>query len=982
MPWKGKVYLLSREEREEVREFVKKQLRKGYIRPSKSPQTAPVFFVGKKDGKKRMVQDYRYLNEWTIKNNYPLPLISDVLENIGTKKVFTKMDLRWGYNNVRIKEGDEWKAAFTTPEGSFEPTVMFFGLTNSPAMFQAMMNELLRDLTNTEKVAVFIDNVIVGMEIEEGHDELVAEVIRRLEENDLYIKLEKCKWKVREVEFLGVVIGPEGIKMEKEKVKGVLEWLTLKCVKDVQKFLGLANYYCWFIKGFATVARPLHDLVKKDKRWEWTEREEKVFRELKERFTKELVLAAPDIDKKMRMEVDALDYATDGVLSMEYNDELWRPVAFLSKLLNETERNYEIHDKEMLAIIRGLKAWRHLLEGAQSKFEIWTDHKNLEYFMKVQKLNRRQARWALYLSRFDFTLKHVAESKMGKVDRLSRRADWKVGMDKDNSNQVFIKDNWIHSMYEVVVERPEVDLLEKIKKARSKDEDIVKVVEEMKKAGVRELWGNKWKMEGELVLKEGKVYVPKDEELRVEVIRLHYDVLAAGHGERWNTVELVTRNYWWPGVTRDIGKYVEGCNLCQRMKNRTEEPAGKLKLSEVPQKTWTHLTVDFITKLPVVAGKDAILVVCNRLSKMTHFVATTEGTSAEGLARLFRDNVWKLHGLLESVVSDRGPQFAAELMKELNRILGIKTKLSTAFHLQTDGQMERMNQELEQYLRLFIKHRQKDWLEWLAAAEFAINNKVHTVTKVSPFMANYGKELRMGGDIRRKGKVESATVFVERMRKVQEEAEAALRKTQEEMKKYADRGRKETEVWKKGDRVLLSTKDLVFKERPTKKLTERYMGPYMIEEVVLSNIVKLRLPSLMRIHPVVNVSWIVCYKEHVKGQKKEEGKPVKVEGIKEWEVEKILNKKKMRGVEKYLIRWKGFTAEGDTWERRENLKNAEELIEEFEKGGVEVRQQEGEEREYKRMELPGKYTAKLLYGWDDRKFEEEYLNKLEKNWKK
>ena len=636
----------------------------------------------------------------------------------------------------------------------------------------------------------------------------------------------------------------------------------------------------------------------------------------------------------------------------------------------------------MLAIIRGLKAWRHLLEGAQSKFEIWTDHKNLEYFMKVQKLNRRQARWALYLSWFDFTLKHVAGSKMGKADGLSRRADWKVGMDKDNSNQVFIKDNWIHSMYEVVVEGPEVDLLEKIKKARSKDEDIVKVVEEMKKAGVRELWRNKWKMEGELVLKEGKVYVPKDEELRVEVIRLHYDVLAAGHGERWNTVELVTRNYWWPGVTRDIGKYVEGCDLCQRMKNRTEEPAGKLKLSEVPQKTWTHLTVDFITKLPVVAGKDAILVVCNRLSKMTHFVATTEGTSAEGLARLFRDNVWKLHGLLESVVSDRGPQFAAELMKELNRILGIKTKLSTAFHLQTDGQMERINQELEQYLRLFIKHRQKDWLEWLAAAEFAINNKVHTVTKVSPFMANYGKELRMGGDIRRKGKVESATVFVERMRKVQEEAEAALRKTQEEMKKYADRGRKETEVWKKGDRVLLSTKDLVFKERPTKKLTERYMGPYMIEEVVLSNIVKLRLPSLMRIHPVVNVSWIVCYKEHVKGQKKEEGKPVKVEGIKEWEVEKILNKKKMRGVEKYLIRWKGFTAEGDTWERRENLKNAEELIEEFEKGGVEVRQQEGEEREYKRMELPGKYTAKLLYGWDDRKFEEEYLNKLEKNWKK
>ena len=223
MPRKGKVYPLSREKREEVREFVKEQLWKGYIRPSKSPQTAPVFFVGKKDGKKRMVQDYRYLNEWMIKNNYPLPLILDVLENIRTKKVFMKMDLRWGYNNVRIKEGEEWKAAFMTPEGSFEPIVMFFGLMNSPATFQAMMNDLLRDLTNTGKVAVFIDDVIVGTETEEGHDELVVEVIKRLEENDLYVKLEKCKWKVREVEFLGVVIGLEGINMKKEKVKGVLE---------------------------------------------------------------------------------------------------------------------------------------------------------------------------------------------------------------------------------------------------------------------------------------------------------------------------------------------------------------------------------------------------------------------------------------------------------------------------------------------------------------------------------------------------------------------------------------------------------------------------------------------------------------------------------------------------------------------------------------------------------------------------------------
>ena len=188
---------------------------------------------------------------------------------------------------------------------------------------------------------------------------------------------------------------------------------------------------------------------------------------------------------------------------------------------------------------------------------------------------------------------------------------------------------------------------------------------------------------------------------------------------------------------------MEGYDLYQRIKNRTEEVAEKLKLSEVLEKPWTHLIVDFITKLPIVAGKDAILVVCDRLSKMTHFVATTKGMSVKRLARLFRDNVWKLHGLPESVVSDRGPQFVAELTKELNKMLGIETRLSTAFHSQMDRQTERMNQELEQYLRFFVDHRQKDWLEWLVSAEFVVNNKAHMATKVLPFIANYEKELKM-----------------------------------------------------------------------------------------------------------------------------------------------------------------------------------------------------------------------------------------------
>jgi len=250
-PRKGKIYPLSKNEREEVQNFIDNQLRKGYIRPSKSPQTSPVFFVGKKDRSKQMVMDYCNLNSQTVKNNYLLPLITELIDNMGSKRVFTKMDLRWEFNNVRIKEGDEWKEAFITHIGSFELTVMFFGMTNSPATFQAMINEILRNLINEGKVAAFVDNVLVGTETEEGHNEIVEEILRRLEENDLYIKPEKCVWKARKIGFLGVVIGPDGIEIEAEKVDGVLSWPQPKNVKDVRKFLGLANYYRRFIKDFA-----------------------------------------------------------------------------------------------------------------------------------------------------------------------------------------------------------------------------------------------------------------------------------------------------------------------------------------------------------------------------------------------------------------------------------------------------------------------------------------------------------------------------------------------------------------------------------------------------------------------------------------------------------------------------------------------------------------------------------------------------------
>ena len=428
-----------------------------------------------------------------------------------------------------------------------------------------------------------------------------------------------------------------------------------------------------------------------------------------------------------------------------------------------------------------------------------------------------------------------------------------------------------------------IDILEKIRKSEAKDDEVIKAVEEMKKARVKMLRNEEWREENSLMLKKGKIYVPKDEALRIEIIRLHHDMPMGGYEGQWKTTEMVTQNFWWPGVMREVKRYVEGCDACQQNKNHTEQPAGKLMPNSIPDKAWTHISANFITKLPLAQGYDSILVVVDRYTKMAHFVPTTEKTMAEGLARLFRDNVWRLHGLPESIILDRGTQFATGLIRELNEMLGIKTKLSMAFHLQTDGQTERMNQELEQYLRMFIDHCQGQWPEWLGTAEFAYNNKAHSGTKVLLFEANNGQSLRMGFELRKKGRFEGAERFAKRVEEVQGKAKTALTKAQEEMRWYTDRKRGEAVEYKVGDLVLLSTRDFKWQmvSRSSEKLVERFVGSYKIKAIISSNVVELELPVTVKIYPVVNISRIKWYVDQVDGQRKEAPQPMVVEGKEE-----------------------------------------------------------------------------------------------------
>ena len=335
-PKKGRLIPLSREEQEEVSAFIDDQLKKGYIRPSKSEQTSPVFFVPKKNGKKRMVQDYRYLNEHTVKNNYPLPLIAQLVNKLQGTRMFTKMDLRWGYNNIRIKEGDEWKAAFVCHRGAFKPLVMFFGLCNSPSTFQMMMNKIFADMEDV--VVVYIEDIMIFTKTDDPkqHNKIVLEVLCCLEENNLYVKSEKCMFRTTEVDFLGMIVRKNGIKMDQEKVKAVLDWPVLSNVKGVRSFLGLANFYRRFIQDYAQVARPLNDLLKRDVIFEWTEAQQNAFDTLKKKFTTAPILAYPDNDCQFHLECDASNYATGAVLSILKEDK-WHPVTYHSHSMSPEE---------------------------------------------------------------------------------------------------------------------------------------------------------------------------------------------------------------------------------------------------------------------------------------------------------------------------------------------------------------------------------------------------------------------------------------------------------------------------------------------------------------------------------------------------------------------------------------------------------------------------------------------------------------------
>ena len=513
---------------------------------------------------------------------------------------FTKLDVRWGYNNIRIREGDEWKAAFRTNRGLYEPLVMFFGLCNSPATFQTMMNDIFRRLIEEGTVAVYMDDILIFTKTLQEHRNVVNQVLQLLSNNKLYLKPEKCIFEVQQIEFLGLILSKNRVEMDPIKIEGVRAWPVPHNVKELQSFLGFVNFYRRFIENFSKIARPLHDLTRKETKWTWEEVHQKAFDDLKHRTTSSPILIQPDVKKPFKLETDASDFATGAVLSQLGEDEKWRPVGFISKSLNGAERNYQIHDKELLSVIRALEEWRHLLEGATHPVDIYNDHRNLTYFMTAQNLSRRQARWSLYLSRFNFMMHHRPGKSSGKPDALSRRVDHHHD-EPDNLGQTLLSPEFfaVQASGGVILGNESNEFIDRIRGCKDRDRAAIAG---LARSNSHISKNDVWEEDEGIIHHNGRIYVPRDQQLRHDIVRSHHDTPTAGHPGRWRTLELVTRNYWWPGISQYISNYVKGCDKCNRAKTFPTAPPGKLTPNSIPGRRWQVVTTDLITGLPESQG--------------------------------------------------------------------------------------------------------------------------------------------------------------------------------------------------------------------------------------------------------------------------------------------------------------------------------------------------------------------------------------------
>lgn len=908
-------YRMSQAELDELRRQLDDLLAHGLIRPSVSPFGAPVLFDKKADGSLRLCIDYRGLNRVTIKNKYPLPRIDDLFDRLHGARYFSKIDLRSGYWQVRVHEADVEKTAFRTRYGHFEFLVLAFGLTNAPATFMDLMQRTFRPYLD-EFVIVYLDDILIYSNSLEEHLGHLRLVLDKLRESKLYAKMSKCEWAKRELAFLGHVVGERGLKMDDRKIAAIQAWPPLKDVKAVRSFLGLAGYYRRFVQNFSQITVPLSDLTKKDVPFRWGRAQEEAFAKVKEAVCTAPVLVLPKPHLPFVVTTDASGLGVGAMLGQDQGRGL-QPVAFYSKKLLPAEKNYPVHEQELLAIICALQEWRHYLHG--TKFTIKTDHHSLQYFQSQPHLSARQVRWSEYMQQFDFTIGYLKGKDNVVADALSRRPDFLNAL----------------STSAVTIGR---ELMDDLKAAYLRDPLCAAA---LSSSGAGPASGDAGPL-SDCEVKRGVLYknlrivVPDDITLKTRVIRECHDAPLAAHRGVAKTVEQVSRQFYWPKMAREISQYVRSCLTCQSAKASNQSPAGLLHPLPIPDHNWHTVTMDFIGPFhKSKSGNDMVLSVSCKLSKMVHFIPCRSTITAPELAVLFVREVVRLHGIPRVIVSDRDSKFTARFWKALWAQLGTALAMSTASHPQSDGQTERNNRTLEEMLRAYINPNQDNWEDLLPLAEFAYNNSVQSSSGFTPFALNHGQNPVMPLSLLPESKIDNpaAGALLEKLDGMLSKAKENLRAAQERQKKYADRHRRDV-TFQVGDRVMLSTRHLRAPGK-TAKLVQKYVGPFTVVAVKHRNAYQLALPKHMRVHPVFNVSQLSPFVDGAADfpdrVQNDRPAPELVDGEEMWEVERIIDHRyrgRRRQLE-YLVSWKGYDESENSWEPSAALKNATEAVAEY-----------------------------------------------------
>lgn len=734
--------------------------------------------------------------------------------------------MRAGFHQIRMKAGDEYKTVFQTHFGQFEFLVMAFGLTGAPGTFQAAMNTTLAPYLR-KFVLVFFDDILIYSKSYEEHLCHIRMVFEFLVRDQWKIKLSKCAFAQRQIAYLGHIISEKGVGTDPQKIAAITDRPTPPNVKELRSFLGLTGYYRKFVKNFSILSKPLTELLKKHSLFVWTCEHSNSFAALKHAFSTAPVLSLPDFSKTFCIETDASDLGVGAVLMQDHH-----PLAYISKTLGPKSRGLSIYEKEYLAILLAIQQWRPYLQ--HEEFLIFTDQKSLTQLSE----QRLHTHWQQKVFTKLLGLQYKIVYKKGVDNRVADALSRRPIVDTQCAAISSCTPQWLNEVLEgYKCDDTSLSLSSKL----SIDPNTVP----------------HFTMHNGLLRYKTRIWIGNNPELQQKLLEACHASALGGHSGVPVTYRRMKQLFAWRGMKAAVHQFVQSCIICQQAKPDCAKLPGKLQPLSVPSQAWQIISMDFVEGLPLSGSVNCVLVVVDSFTKYAHFLPLRHPFTAFVVAKLFLHNIYKLHGMPQSIISDRDRIFTSTLWKELFRLADVQLQMSSSYHPQSDGQTERLNQTMETFLRCFVNACPAQWSKWLSLAQFWYNSCFHSAVGRSPFEALYGYTPKhFGLSAVDSVQVPELSVWLKEKQLMIDLVKQHLNRAKQRMKSQADKNRSERS-FEVGDLVFLKLQPFVqssLAPRSNQKLAFKFFGPFKVLSKIGKVAYKLELPAHSMIHPVFHVS--------------------------------------------------------------------------------------------------------------------------------